>query len=86
MGSGCRKGGSQLELPQALMQWGQQCRGFWRLEVVEGSLQWGHPGLGQQWVEEEALHLGAGLRVLGLKDSSRRGQAGSCSRRALGSA
>lgn len=37
--------GPQLGLPQALVWWGQQCRRPWRLEVVEGGLGWGHPGL-----------------------------------------
>lgn len=41
-----QEGGSQLGLPQALVRWGQQRRGPWWLEVVKGSLLWGHPGLG----------------------------------------
>ncbi|KAF6119829.1 hypothetical protein HJG60_010215 [Phyllostomus discolor] len=38
---------------QALVRCGQQCRSPWGLEVVERSLWWGHPGLRQQWLEEE---------------------------------
>ena len=38
--------GPQLGLPQALMRWGQQRRGPWWLEVVEGGLRRGHPSLG----------------------------------------
>lgn len=41
-----QEGGSQLGLPQALVRWGQQRRGPWWLEVVKGSLLWGHPRLG----------------------------------------
>lgn len=38
--------GAQLGLPQALMRWRQQWRGPWWLEVVQGGLWRGHPGLG----------------------------------------
>lgn len=38
--------GPQLGLPQALVRWGQQCRGPWWLEVVQGGLGWGNPSLG----------------------------------------
>lgn len=57
--------GPQLGLPQALMRWGQQRRGPWWLEVVEGGLRRGHPSLGRGRVEEEAPQLGVGPRVLG---------------------
>lgn len=45
-----------------------------------------HPKSHRRWVEEEAPQLGVGPRVLGPKDGSRRGWAGSCSRRTLGGA
>lgn len=73
----------QLGLPQALM-WGQQCRGPWRLQMVQGGLGWGHPGLGRWGVEKEAPQLGVGPRVLGPKDGSGRRWAGGCSWRTLG--
>lgn len=76
--------GPQLGLPQALVWRGQQRRSPWWLEVVEGGLGWGHPGLRRWRVEEEASQLGVGPRVLRPKDGSRRGWARSCSRRALG--
>lgn len=45
--------GAQLRLPQALVRWGQHWGGPWWLEVVEGSLWRGDPGLGlggQRWL------------------------------------
>lgn len=49
--------GPQLGLPQALVRWGQQRRGPWWLEVVEGGLRGGHPslGLGSKESGSEAL-------------------------------
>ena len=38
--------GPQLGLAQALVRRGQQRRGPWWLEVVEGGLRGGHPSLG----------------------------------------
>lgn len=45
-----------------------------------------NPKSHRRWVEEEAPQLGVGPGVLGPKDGSRRGWAGSCSRRTLGGA